>query len=91
MLRRVKHERRVKNSEPERRKDLDEEQDRCSLRSRGEPASDKLHPPLFRSLRPCRVKPPMTSGAEKIGNPSDFGIASENFRPYEMTVDISQP
>ena len=31
MLRRVEDQRRVKDGEPERRKNLDEKQDRCSL------------------------------------------------------------
>jgi len=44
MLRRVEDQRRVKNGEAQRREDLNEEQRSRSLRSRREPAFEKLHP-----------------------------------------------
>ena len=54
MLRRVEDQRRVENSEAERRKDLNEEQRSRSLRSLGEAAFEKFHPALLcRST--CRV------------------------------------
>ena len=59
MLRRVKDQRRVKNSEAERRKNLDEEQRGRSFRSRGEALFEKLHPAAISLADADDVKPPM--------------------------------
>ena len=45
MLRRVEDQRRVKDGEAERRKNLDEKQNRCSLRSRSEALFEEFHVP----------------------------------------------
>lgn len=51
MLRRVEDQRRVKDREAERRENLNKEQHRRSLRSRGEPAFQRIHPYRFRPVR----------------------------------------
>ena len=59
MLRRVKDQGRVKNGEPERRKDLNKEQHSRPFRSLGETAFEQLHPALLLSPAvPGDVKPP---------------------------------
>ena len=58
MLRRVEDQRRVENSEAERREDLNKEQDRRSLRRRGEKRFARLHPALLSLAVPGGVKPP---------------------------------
>src|SRR6202022_4013704 len=65
MLRRVENQRRVKDGEAERRKDLNKEQRGRSLRSRGEKAFERLHPPLLSLAAPGDVKLPMMPGAKK--------------------------
>ena len=57
MLRRVEDQRRVENSEAERREDLNEEQRSRSLRSRGEKALERVHPALLCRATPGNVKP----------------------------------
>ena len=47
MLRRVEDQRRVEDGEAERREDLNEEQRGRSLRSRGKPPCQKIHPTLI--------------------------------------------
>ncbi len=59
MLRRVEDQRRVKNGEAERRKDLNEEEHGRSLRSRGEKAFDRRHRALLSLAAPGDVKPAM--------------------------------
>ena len=53
MLRRVEDQRRVKDGEPERRKDLDKKEHRGALRGRGEPVFDRLHRPSFLPAKPA--------------------------------------
>ena len=64
MLRRVKDQCRVKDGEPERRENLNEEQHGRSLRSSGEAAFEKFHPAAISLAAPCNVKPLMTLGAK---------------------------
>ncbi len=70
MLRRVEDERRVKNREPERREDLDEEQDRRSFGSFGETVFERLHQPPFRWLTRLMSSAPLGSARASLARRS---------------------
>src|SRR6476469_8984425 len=62
MLRRVEDQRRIENSEAERREDLNEEQRSRSLRSRGEKTLGRSHPGFLC----CSMRELMSSGASDV-------------------------
>src|SRR5262249_32650543 len=64
MLRRIQDQRRIKDSEPQRREDLNEKQRSRSLRSLGKTACEKVHPALLC----CSTRGAMSSSEHRINH-----------------------
>src|SRR5947208_13273118 len=80
MLRRVENQCRVKDSEAERREDLNEEQHSRSLRSCGETALEEFHPATISPAASDYVKPATvrSTGSPRLITPVRHRTFSEN-------------